>query len=398
MNDEFIESHKRPKLLIASRVFGASGQPWLWRQVVGFRAFRKHVVCWERKNSETQAVSDASIHILNGSPAPYDGSCRWLYRLRNFPSRNFYSALGRERGELEILLRDHRPNVLLCNFGDIAMRMLPVSRHFGIPVVAYFHGDFCFTSNRWYRWSLNSCLRQFAAVVVVTKAEQQWMLQQGIPNDRVHVIPCGAPTEVFRPKSPRREGAVRFAMVSRLAAEKGCAISIEAFGRVASVIRETELHIYGDGPARQDLERLVRDLGLESRVFFYGYLDEEQVAERLPSHDVFVQHSLSKEGSPVSIVEAMACGLPVIATPVGGIAEQVVSGISGLLVPEKSVSAMAYAMQTLALYPELRMEFGKAARERAVNLYDSSSQTRKLENLLFDVARGGSVRTEKQRG
>ena len=75
-----------PKLLIVSRIFGASGQPWLWRQVLGLRGWRKELVCWERRNAEIYLEADTAISELHEPPAPYDGASRWWYRLRNLPN------------------------------------------------------------------------------------------------------------------------------------------------------------------------------------------------------------------------------------------------------------------------------------------------------------------------
>ena len=407
VNDRSVERSIQPKLLIASRLFGASGQPWLWRQVVGLRGFRKELLCWERQNPVTQPARDVSVQVLSEDPAPYDSAGRWWYRLRNLRGRNFYGAIGRERRQLCKLLRRERPAVILCNFGDIAMRLLPVAWREGIPVVAYFHGHFGFLSNRWYRWSLSRCLRQFSAIVVLTKAERQWMLDHKVPEDKLHVIPCGAPTEMLRPGAQNLGRAARFVMVSRLVGQKGCDLSIKAFARLASDVTGAELHIYGDGPARVDLQHLVEALGLKAKVFFHGYVEERELAEVLPSYDVFIQHSLQNEGFPVSIAEAMACGLPVVATAVGGIIEQVVEAKTGLLVEERDVDGMAAAMWRLACDTRLRQSMGQAGRERAVNQYDSSLLTRRLEQVLLGVARNaasiseesvGSVRTSRASG
>ena len=379
---------KAPSILIASRLFGASGQPWLWRQTMALSGFRKSVVCWERHNPESQPVLDIRVHIVPEHPAPYDSSARWLYRLRTIASRNFYAAIGRERQKLATLFEEEKPAVLLCHFGDIAMRLLPLARAKRIPLIAHFHGDFSFVTNRWYRWSLRQCLPHFAAVVVVTAAEREWMLQHGVPEAKLRVIPCGAPTELFCPRrSSRPNPALRFVMVSRLSREKGCDVSMRAFARVAAEFPDAELHVFGDGPMRQELEQLVTTLQLTRQVFFRGYVDEHSLARLLPDHDVFIQHSLVKEGSPVSISEAMACGVPVIATSVGGIGDQVVHGQSGLLVRENDTQEMASAMLRLAHDHRLRLRLGIAARSRAKLLYDSLLQTRRVEELLSNVLR-----------
>jgi len=386
LNDGCEEYFNEPKLLIVSRLFGASGQPWLWRQVMGLGRFRTELVCWERHNPVAYPARDVSVKTLQGDPAPYDGAGRWWHRLRNLPGRNFYAAVGRERHNLSELVPRIKPNVVLCYFGDIAMRLAPVTRQAGVPLVAYFHGDFQFLDNRWYRWSLAPMVRCFAAIVVVNEIEREWMLRHGVQEEKLHKIPCGAPTDLFRPRDRPSEGPVRFVMVSRLSPAKGCEWSIRAFAQVARKAPSCQLHIYGDGPLKKPLQRLVSDLGMGDLTSFHGWVDERRLVAELPSYDVFLQHSLEKEGFGVSIVEAAACELPVVVTAVPGIAdEHVVDGQTGLCVPEKNASAMAAAMLELARSPDLRQRLGKAGRERAVTLYDSAVQTRRLEQVLLNV-------------
>ncbi|MBD0415658.1 glycosyltransferase family 4 protein [Oryzicola mucosus] len=377
---------RQPKLMIATRVFGAAGQPWMWRQVVGFQGFRKEIVYWERQNADTQPTPDVREHLIPGKLAPYHNDGRWLYRSRAIFNGSFYAAIGDERMRLRELFRRDRPDVMLCNFGDIAMRLLPTAGEAGIPVVAYFHGDFSFIANRWYRWSLYRCIDDFAAVVVVTHAERDWLIQHGMPADKIHYIPCGAPTDIFQPIPEKPDDLLRFVMVSRLSEEKGCDVSITAFARVAAKHPKARLSIFGDGVERDALKALVDKLGIRGRVTFHGFIDEARLAEQLPKHDVFIQHSRIKEGSPVSIIEAMACGLPVVATRIGGIADQVVPGETGFLLSPGDLDGMATSMQRLASDASLRRSMGGAARNRAVTHHDAATQTQKLGRLLMEVA------------
>lgn len=381
--------------MIATRVFGASGQPWMWRQVTGLSGFAKEVVCWERQNAASQATADIEEHVLGGLVAPYDTRERWLHRLRNLHHGNFYAATGKERSSLQALLASSKPDLILCNFGDIAMRMLPSASTAGIPLVAYFHGDFSFVRNRWYRWSLTRCLRGFSAIVVVTDAEKQWLVRHGVPAETVHLIPCGAPTRLFQPRQDRSDDQVRFVMASRLSEDKGCDISIEAFARVAALNPNARLDIYGDGPTRAKLEALVGKLGLEARVRFHGYVDEACLARALPQHDVFIQHSRIKEGSPVAIVEAMACALPVVATAVGGIPDQVEPGRTGFLVADGDGEGMSAAMLKLAGDTALRKRLGGEARRQAMLRHDADTQTRRLGAVLRQVLYGQHAPVEQ---
>jgi glycosyltransferase involved in cell wall biosynthesis len=384
----------KPRLTLACRVLGNWGQPWLWRQVKGLEPFRKDVICWERHDA-TSRDNDIDEYVLSGDPAPYDGDGRWLYRLRNAPAGNFYAALGRDRAQLERRFESNRPDLLLCYFGDIAMRVLPVARHMLIPIVAYLHGEFTHTYNRWYRWSLSKCARQFSALVVVTEAEKEWLLTLGVPPKRIHVIPCGAPIASFKPKPARADGLVRFVMASRLSPDKGCSTTLQAFARVAARETTATLDVFGDGPDRAALEFQVREHHLEDRIRFHGHIENAVLSERLPDFDVFLQHSLKKEGSPVSIVEAMACGLPVVATPVGGIVDQVIPEHNGLLVNEQDVDGMAAAMLRLARDADLCQTFGRAGRTRAMEKYDADRQTQRLADVLLEVIAATSKRPQR---
>jgi glycosyltransferase involved in cell wall biosynthesis len=184
-------------------------------------------------------------------------------------------------------------------------------------------------------------------------------------------------------------------MTSRLVPEKGCDVSVQAFARVLRRMPDAQLHVYGDGPERDRLHRLVSDLGIGRAVQFHGYLDERCLATVLPDYDVFLQHSLDREGFGVSITEASACGLPVVVTAVGGIAEQVVDWETGLFVPQRDPAAMAATMLTLAGNADLRRRLGEAGRRRAVEAYDAVRQTRRSEQVLLSAAAAGRVRNSR---
>lgn len=379
-------AQKTLKVLILAPGFGASGQPWLYRQVMGMIEFQREVICWKRYNPDLYKAEDVIVHELNTDAAPYDGKGRWLYRLRNAASGNFYAAVGPEKHRLRELIGRFEPDVILCYFGDIAMRVLPIAKHLNIPVVAYFHGDFQFNNNRWYRWSLAKTLSDFAAIVVVTSAEKRWMENRGFPTSKLHVIACGAPTENFFPPAARNENRVSFVMASRMVREKGCDLSIRAFSHVAAKLTNVHLNIYGDGPDRESFQKLSSELGLDSRVTFHGYVGEKVLSRELPLNHIFIQHSLGKEGSPVSIVEAMSCGLPVVASAVGGIADQIDHGKTGFQVAQHDVDSMATGMYQLANDAKLRRAFGEAGRSRALALYNAADLTRQLAQVVAEAA------------
>ena len=374
-------------VVVAVKELGPPHSPWLWRQITSMASLDMEVLYWKPPGMQGLPEIGVPLHVLDADPHPYDGRGRWLGRVANLRGRNFYAALGDEVAEVRAVMQSLEPAVILCYYGEIALRTIDVADRLGIPVIAYFHGDFGFKHNRWYRWSLERRLGRFAEVVVVTEEERAWMLAAGAAPEHVHVIPCGGPTSQFLPRRHREPGGVRFVMASRLADEKGCRESIAAFEEVASAQGDATLDVYGDGPELADLRVLVDERGLADRVTFHGHVDSETLARELAHYDVFVQHSLYREGSPVSIVEAMACALPVVATTVGGNVDLVVDGSTGFLVPERDVSAMALAMLRLASSSALRDQMGRRARVRAVESFDSDDMTIRLERLVASIRR-----------
>jgi glycosyltransferase involved in cell wall biosynthesis len=171
------------------------------------------------------------------------------------------------------------------------------------------------------------------------------------------VIPLGIDLDLYR-----SEGRVRRAKgpvvgsVGRLAPQKDHATLLEA----AALLPEVELVLVGDGPERPALERRAEELGLRGRVAFLGRRSDVPVL--LPSFDVYVQSS-RYEGLCLAVLEAQAAGVPVVATPVGGIRDTVVDGETGLLVPVGDPAAVAAAIRRLLDDRPLASELAAAAQE-----------------------------------
>jgi glycosyltransferase involved in cell wall biosynthesis len=269
--------------------------------------------------------------------------------------------------------------------------MLPIARELSIPLAVHFHGSDLAggLANRWYRWSIEAALRRFDAVIVVNTMQRDWVVTHGVDPARVHVIPCGVPAEQSLPcLTKERSGSpLQFIVVSRLVRLKGVDMTIRAFASVVREVPGARLVIAGDGPERRDLEALVERLGLRDNVCFTGWLSQGDVRHALEQSHVFVQHSLVPEGWPVSVAEASAMGLPVVVTDCGGLAEQVVDGVTGLLVPAGDVPRMQESMLRLARDPHLRSRLGMAGRTRIMEEFDVKKQIAELEDVLIGCAR-----------
>jgi len=168
-------------------------------------------------------------------------------------------------------------------------------------------------------------------------------------------------------------------MVARFREPKDHEVLLRAFANVPPGPR---LRLVGDGPMRGQAERLARELGIRDRIAFMG--DRSDISTLLASSEVFVLASKS-ELFPISILEAMRAGLPVIASNVGGVSEAVIHAETGFLVPSKSVSALTEALVRLTEDTDLRVRMGHAARLRFERYFLSSCMASRTRSLYLEV-------------
>jgi glycosyltransferase involved in cell wall biosynthesis len=180
---------------------------------------------------------------------------------------------------------------------------------------------------------------------------------------------------------------MRAVMVCRLSPVKDVATMIRAARVIANSHPDFHLDIVGDGPSRPALQTLQRVLGLERHVTFHGA--QSDVRPYLRDATLFVQSSTS-EGISMTLLEAMAAGLPVVATNVGGTAEVVQKGTTGVLIEPEDVDALATTVMRLLTDRAQLLSMSRAARERAERCFDARRMTGDYEGLYLEaVSRPG---------
>jgi len=172
--------------------------------------------------------------------------------------------------------------------------------------------------------------------------------------------------------------SVIIGIVARFEPQKAHEIFLQSVRRVLDKRKDVGVLIVGDGFRRDELQGIADDLGLRGRVIFTGVRGD--VPQLLHLMDIFVLSS-DWEGFPMTILEAMACGTPVVVTDVGGSREAVVDGETGLLVPPRDPEGLAKAITTLIEDPESRAEMGKKARQRFLESFTVDVMARETEQV-----------------
>lgn len=383
----------RPVVWVVTRDLGVTSQIWLLRQIEGFSRLSPVAVTWkDHRAGQTEAHTGVPVHVLPFRPDLDGGRDRWVNRAFRVHHGNFLASQGAERRHLLALARTNPPDVILAHFGHAALRILPVAKALGVPLVCHFHGLDLSSSlrNPWYRRSLLKYLPDFAAVVTVGQRQADWMAGQRTAG--AHVIPCGVPVAEFSrqltdPAPVPENGIPVFVTVSRLVPQKGIDICL---GALAKLPRGTaRLVVIGDGPEEAALKALAADLGVAAEVDFRGPQPSREVRGALLGARALIQHSLDWngwfEGFGVTVAEASAMEVPTLASRCGGLMDQVVDGETGLLTDQRDVGQLAATMARLAADPGLARAMGRAARVRAIERFDTADQIEKLEQVLLST-------------
>jgi glycosyltransferase involved in cell wall biosynthesis len=306
-----------------------------------------------------------------------------LGKSEGFSLRTVSKLAGHLREERIDVVHTHNP--LVHHYGVLGARLAGVS-----AVVNTRHGLGNFPRSAKTEWIFGLACWQTDRVVAVCQAAREYFRNStAIPARKLACIPNGIPAEKYlaiRPKTP--DSTFVFGSVGRLVAVKNHRCLLTAFSLLLRRKPNCRLELLGDGPMRLELEELSRSLGIQHAVDFRGSdLDVPSFLSRL---DAFVLCSES-EGLPLTVLEAMAAGLAVIGTAVGGIPELLADGPCGWLCPPSQPERLVEMMVNAAEAAD-RMEIGARGRERVRDHYTLARMTEEYELLFRGILNGREKR------
>ncbi|RPJ66155.1 MAG: glycosyltransferase [Acidobacteria bacterium] len=335
-------------------------------------------------------VLRANAAWLRERPAAYLGLL-WEVLRKTWGSANFFvGAVGifPKTALFARKMREQGVTHVHAHFANHpALAAFIVHRLTGIPFSFTAHGSDLHVDRR----MLDTKVAASAFTVTVSEFNREVIVRECGEEARrkVRVIHCGVDPDVFAPDGGSRPRGNRFQIVcvASFEAVKGHRFLVEACGLLKERGLPFDCHLVGQGPQRADVERRVASAGLGPEFHFHGGLPRPAVAALLSSGDaaVLASHPTpqgKREGIPVSLMEAMAAGLPVVASAISGIPELVHAGSTGLLVPSGDPVALADALERLAGRPDLRARMGKAGRARVMRAFNLHTNTLELVRLF----------------
>jgi len=231
-------------------------------------------------------------------------------------------------------------------------------------------------------------------ILVRSEALAAELQKAGCPEAKLRLNRTGIPMEDW-PLATREvptDGSWRILQACRLIEKKGLDLSLRAFADLHRTHPAARFIIAGEGPLLPALEAQARELGIAESVTFRGFLDEPELRSEMAQAHLFLHPSRvgsdgNQEGVPNSMLEAMATGLPVLATQHGGIPEAVTDGVSGVLVPENDGPALTEALRNLINNPATLTSLGTAGRQAVADKFSAAARIADLEAIYAEVRR-----------
>jgi len=363
----------------------------VYRQIMGLKEVTPQVFTHKRENP---LYFPFHIRRLTVLPKP---RTRWLRRLIHRQILDEpWEMYDWELRHWILELTRVEARVLHVYFGHVAPQFIPLMKAWPHPVVVSFHGADAGIDVEKPRHAakMREVLRLAARILCRSESLAADVIRLGCAPEKVLIQRTGLPTEewAYAERAKPADGAWSIVQSCRFIAKKGIDLTVTAFAEVTKLHPKATLTLIGDGPQKEAIEHQIAALGLADRVRFTGFIYEDGVKQALAAAHLFVHPSRTtgegdREGVPNSMLEAMATGLPIVATRHGGIPEAVTDGESGLLVPENDAAALAAAMLRVLGDDDLRRRLGCGARRDVEAKFDRAIQTRRLEAVYKDLMR-----------
>jgi glycosyltransferase involved in cell wall biosynthesis len=359
----------------------------IYRQITSLQRVDTFVLAKFRENSELYPFRDVELLERPKTNLFHRGRLKYLARAPALVYRGEFEAIRR------VLLR-RDPDLMHVYFENTGVHLLPLIERWDRPCIVSFHGMDVQRreTERRYEANLRRLLRLVPLILVRSRSIAERLIELDCDPEKIRLNRTGIPLDGFPylVRSVPADGGWTIVQACRLVPKKGLATALRAFARFAKSFPKSRFLIAGDGPLRRELEELVQQLNLQRAVDFLGFLSQTELRELYEEAHIFMHPSelppdSNQEGVPNSMLEAMASGLPVVATRHGRIPEAVTDGLNGLLVPERDVEGLAKSLFEMTQDPARWKAMGACASQTAAAEFAQPRQIDSLESAYFEA-------------
>ena len=301
------------------------------------------------------------------------------------------------RGEFDLVRRiliRRDPDLMHIYFGNTGVHLLPLIERWDRPCVVSFHGMDVQRreTERGYEANLRKLLRIIPLVLVRSRSIANLLIELDCDPAKIRLNRTGIPLNGFPyvERTPPKNGAWTIVQACRFVPKKGLGTALHAFAGFLKTFPNARFQIAGDGPLLCELQTVVRQLNIQSSVSFLGFLSQPELRDIYEKAHIFLHPSelppdANQEGIPNSMLEAMATGLPVVATYHGGIPEAITHNLNGLLVSERDVIGLTNSLLTIAGDPARWKSMGLAASQSVAREFAQPLQIESLESAYLEA-------------
>ncbi len=312
------------------------------------------------------------------------GLLSYLIQKRFFKRKN----IGVRNRALAAWFKRENIDVVFAEYGYVGAMVTQACKMANVPLVVNFHGADIYQKDSYstYHEYYKTMFTYASAIVAVSTDMVETLVEAGAPRNKVYWNPCGVDTDKFQAVDISQTKPY-FLSIGRFVNKKSPRSVVEAFNLITRAVPEARLWMVGTGPLFEDTKALVKRLHLEDKITLTGALKPDKIIELFKQARCFVQHSVTaadgdKEGTPVTILEAGASGIPIISTLHAGIKQAVVDRKTGYLVPEHDIDAMASYIVKLAKDVGLAQQLGTAGREHVKAIYAIEKRIAVLDDII----------------
>ncbi len=351
------------------------------RHVHALKSFRPIVITQKVRGSwpgETPHIVKRSRQREIGRLVERWTGAPWQISARE--TRQITNILSRESGVL-----------LHIFFGSAAIHLLPIIKNSPVPVVVSFHGSDVAGAMKGltYRKALGEMFARATLVPCRSQHLADHVRSLGCPEEKIRVMRAVLPPIMRQKITPPSDGAWSILQAGRMVPKKGMATALKAFAAFRRQFPRASFTIAGEGPLKEPLSELVDELGLAGSVDFCGFLSQEELTKKFEKTHLYLHPSETvdgdTEGVPNALLEAMAHGIPPVATWHGGIPEAVEDTISGLLCEEHQPDQLAEALLRLTNDPSLYAKISEGASRRINEHFSQEAQSDRIEVLYREA-------------